>query len=681
MINTQRIEELRRLIDRADDAYYTTGNAIFEDAKYDALKAELKTLNPSDARLVSVGSAIKSSILQKTKHTVPMGSLGKCMNEQEWKDWLRNSGLASADFHASLKMDGGSFSLEFRDGRLVSAISRGDGLVGEDVTANAINFKNVPTYVTRNGKLFSGFVRGEVVLLNEDWEKVDPTKDSNPRNLAVGIARRKDGSQSEYLSFYAFRAFDATGTIISLGETIVSQQLESMGFTVAPYTYGNADYVWKFFTKTQTERSKLDFWIDGVVVKLDAIPTQLSMGESGGCPKGQIAIKFDAEGETSVLRGVTLQVGHTGAICPVANFDPVRIGGTTITNATLCNWENISTLDVAIGDKIAVIKAGDIIPRIMEVVEKGKNRKPIPEPTECPVCGGKVGRRQNTSGEESAVIYCQNDDCPAVITGRIDKYLSSLDIQGVGTNLIESLVKDLGVNDASDLYLLRNQRNQLASLILSGKVRLGEKRADKFLEEIEKRRTITLSEFLGSLGIFGLGKRRVTLIQQALPGELDTLNDWFTDVLVKNAAQAGVKNMAQGIHDELVKNKTYIYKFIKNGLVIGQPQPKAQLKAGAFLICITGALSKPKSVFQKMIEDAGHGYTDTFSKTVTHLVAADPDSGSSKLEKAKKAGTKVIGEADLIKLVGGSQNLVTTILNSNTPAKNPATNYDNPWFN
>jgi DNA ligase (NAD+) len=264
------------------------------------------------------------------------------------------------------------------------------------------------------------------------------------------------------------------------------------------------------------------------------------------------------------------------------------------------------------------------------------------------------------------------------VTGRIDKYLSSLDIQGVGTNLIESLVNDLGLKDASDLYILHKKRTQLADLILSGKVRLGEKRADKFLGEIEKRRTITISEFLGSLGIFGLGKRRVTLIQDALPGKMDTLDDWFSDVLVKNASQAGVKNMAQGIHDELVKQKDYIMKFIKNGLVIGQPAPKAQLKPGAFLVCITGALSKPKSFFQAMVENAGHGYTDTFSKTVTHLVAADPDSGSSKLEKAKKAGTKVISEDELVKLVGGNMTATPTVVTS-VPTKK-ATNTDNPWF-
>jgi len=673
-----KLEELQSIIDKADSAYYTTGQSIMEDARYDKLKDDLKRLNPSDARLITVGSTIKDNILKKVKHNIPMGSLSKSTNEQEWKSWLKNNGFQVNDqFHVSLKMDGGSFSVEYRDGRLVSAISRGDGLVGEDITANAINFKNLPKVAKLNDKLFSGFVRGEVVLLNEDWEKVDSNKESNPRNLAVGIARRKDGTQSEYLSFYAFRAFNNDGDTITNHETSMSRELEKMGFTVAPYDYGNAEAVWNFFQETAVKRSKLNFWIDGIVAKVDDIKKQLVMGESGGCPKLQNAIKFDAEGEKTILRGVTLQVGHTGAIVPVANFDPVRIGGTTVTNATLCNWENIETLDVAIGDEIFVIKAGDIIPRIMEVTKQSKNRQEIARPTKCPVCSGKVGHRTNTSGEESAVIYCLNDNCPSVITGRIDKYLSSLDIQGVGTNLIQSLVDDLGVKDASDLYILHLKRTQLADLILSGKVRLGEKRADKFLAEIEKRRTITLSEFLGSLGIFGLGKRRVALIQQALPGKMDTLDDWFSDVLVKNATQAGVKNMAQGIHDELVKNKDYITKFITNGLVIGQPAPKAQLKAGAFLICITGALSAPKAKFQSLIESAGHGYTDAFSKSLTHLVAADKNGDSSKLEKARKYGITIIDESELIKLIG---NVVVLTPTKPTKSTKSVSNDNNPWF-
>lgn len=629
-----------------------------EDTKYDKLKNELKQINPSDVRLFTVGSTIKDNILRKVKHSIPMGSLSKSTNEQEWGDWLRNSitkaGVDSDElFHASYKMDGGSFSLTYKEGRLIEAISRGDGIIGEDVTSNAFNFKGVPSVVSYNGKLFSGFVRGEVVLTNEDWETVDPTKDSNPRNLAVGIARRKDGSQSEFLTFYAFRMFNSDGDVLGNTQDNMFKLLSKAGFKTVESKIGNSAEIWNWYLEIGKIRSTINYWIDGITVFLNNLELQNSLGESSNCPKGAVAIKFEAEGAESVLRGVTLQVGHTGAIVPVANFDPVRIGGTTVTNATLCNWDNIETLGVAIGDKISVIKAGDIIPRIMEVTEKGKNRQTISVPKRCPVCNSdEIGYRTNISGEASAVIYCMNSEkCPAQITGKIDKYLSSLDIQGVGTTLIESLVNDLGVEDPSDLYILSNKRNQMADLILSGKVRLGEKRADKFLAEIEKRRTITLSEFLGSLGVFGLGKRRVALIQEALVGKMDTLEDWFSNTLINNAAEAGVKNMAQGVHDELVNQKDYIMKFIKNGLVISQPQPKQQLKAGSFIICITGALSQPKAIFQKMIEAAGHGYADSFSKSVTHLVAADPNSGSAKLEKAKKNGTKVISEAELVKLV------------------------------
>jgi DNA ligase (NAD+) len=244
-----------------------------------------------------------------------------------------------------------------------------------------------------------------------------------------------------------------------------------------------------------------------------------------------------------------------------------------------------------------------------------------------------------------------NENCPAVITGRIDRYLTSLDILGIGENLIQSIVAKMGIEDPSDLYLLRWRKTELANLVLSGGVKLGEKRAERLIEEIEKKKELTISEFLGSLNIFGLGKRRVALIQEKLPGELDTLEDWFTDKLIKNADQCGVKNMAQGIYDELLKKRDYIQRFIDNGVVITKPKPKQQLKAGASIFCITGALTYPKSYYQNLIENAGHGYSDSLSKIVTHLVAADPNSGSNKLEKAKKAGTNVISEAELLAMI------------------------------
>jgi DNA ligase (NAD+) len=191
----------------------------------------------------------------------------------------------------------------------------------------------------------------------------------------------------------------------------------------------------------------------------------------------------------------------------------------------------------------------------------------------------------------------------------------------------------------------------LANIQLSGKVRLGEKRTERFIEEIEKKRNLSLSDFLGSLGIFGLGKRRVALIQEALPGQLDNLSDWFTNILVEKATEAGVPNIAQRIHDDIVKQKKSIMKFIENGVVIIKPQPKKELKKGAFVFCITGALSSPKAKFKELIENSGHGYTDTFNKSVTHLIAADINSGSAKLEKAKKQGINVINEKELMDIL------------------------------
>jgi DNA ligase (NAD+) len=241
-----------------------------------------------------------------------------------------------------------------------------------------------------------------------------------------------------------------------------------------------------------------------------------------------------------------------------------------------------------------------------------------------------------------------------VVIGRIEKYVKSLDIQGVGSNVVESIVRDMGVTDASDLYVLNTQINDLSNLKLTGGTTLGLKRAQKILDEIDKKRELTLSDFLGSLGIFGLGKRRVTIIQNAVPGKLDTLNDWFTDTLVTNATEAGVPNIAQRIHDELVEQETTIRNYIKNGVVIKAPLPKYQARQGAHVICITGQLSKPKAFFADLIHQRGDVYADSFSKSVTHLVAADINSGSGKLKKAEKAGVKVISEPDLLTLLRSS---------------------------
>lgn len=653
-----RLAEIQKQIDEADYAYYTLGEALIEDALYDKIRDELKSLNPSDPRLTRVGASSRDAILSKRKHGIPMGSQEKAKNKTEFEDWLRNTIKdPAAIYHASYKMDGGSVSFEYKDGNMIFAVTRGDGLIGDDITANAHKFKNLPqTNVKIKGKLFTGFVRGEIILDAEDWAVVDPDHTSNPRNLAVGISRRKDGEDSDLIQVFAFGIFDTDGHPLGQTEVEQSQFLEKKAkFTVAPYMTGIATEVWSWYEKTATLRSSLSFWIDGLVVKLDSVEKQLSLGSSGNRPKGQIAIKFEAEGAVSTLRKVNLTVGYTGCVCPVAEFDPVQVGGTTLENANLCNWNNIRRLDIAVGDKMFVIKAGDIIPRIMSVTEKGKTRIEIPEPCACPVCAGTLSRKENIDGEESAAIYCFNPQCPAKVPGYIDKFLTSLDILGLGEKGIPSLVKELNLKDTSEIFALHQRQAELADIKLSGKTRFGEKRAGKFLASIESRKKLTLPEFLGALGIFGLGKRRVILVQTAMPGEFDTLTDWQNGKLAKYASNIGLPNTGARIQADIIAIKPRIDGFLANGLQLVKPEPKPLARAGAFVICITGELSQPKSHFWKLITESGNIPAEDYSKAVTHLVAADPNGSSKKLEKARKSGVPVLSENELINLLNNKE--------------------------
>jgi DNA ligase (NAD+) len=649
------LKELQEKIDQADIDYYTLGKSRVDDSVYDKWRDALSKLSPNDIRVARVGASVRDTILSKVKHCIPMGSQFKAMNEAEYRKWINTAGRDLV-YHASHKMDGGSFSFEYQEGRLISAVSRGDGLEGEDVTANALKFQGLPKIVT-TGRLcrsFTGFVRGEVVLRLEDWRRVDPDQTSNPRNMSIGIARRKSGQDSELLTVYAFNIFDMAGQCLSDTEESAFALLRGWGFTTVPYFVGTADAVWLWFNSVKEERPALSYWIDGIIVRANSLSVQQELGVTDNRPKGQIAVKFEAEGAETVLRQVELSVGHTGAIIPTAIFDPVRVGGTTVSRATLCNWENINTLGVGVGDKVRVVKAGDIIPQITEVVEKNF-RGNIPEPTQCPSCAGPVRRQLNTGGDDTTAIYCQNPNCPGKLFGKIERFIQSLNILGGGEELIQALITDLNVVDAADLYSLKNRRDALVNLKLNGKTRLGEKRADRFLAEIEKVRKLTLSAFLGSLGIAGLGKRRVALMQAAVGGKLDTLEDWFSGKLLDMAQEAGVPGMAERIQKDLQANRSLIEKFKTEGVMIVKDAKSEPIKAGACVICITGALSKPKAYFWDLIQKAGHVATDDFSKSVTHLVAADSSGTSGKLQKARKAGIPIWSEADLMKLVGSGE--------------------------
>jgi DNA ligase (NAD+) len=645
-----RLSTVRELIDRADHAYYTTGLALMEDSVYDSLKDELHRAAPDDIRLKRVGAPIPAeSVLEKRSHRIPMGSQRKAMNQTELQDWAANHPVGT-NYHANLKNDGGSASFEIVNGSLFRAITRGDGEVGEDITANARRFQGIPAKVMRNGRPFSGTIRGEVILAIPDWRKADPEQTTNPRNLATGIARRKDGSEAELLTVIAFRAYDENDVEIGVTEAAMESELKAMGFLVGESLVGSLDQVWAFVEAVEAKRPSLPYWIDGIVVKIDDVAQQKALGVVDGRPKGQVAVKFEAQGEVTVLTKVELTVGHTGAIIPTAVFEPVTIGGTTVSRALLCNWTEIAALDVAIGDRIKVEKRGDIIPKVNMVVERVSGRVPIPEPTTCPVCGSPAARKSNVGGEETALHFCLNEDCHARAVGKIDRWLTSLEILGIGSEVLTSLVEQMDVHDAADLYVLHERKNELAAVTTNG-IRFGERRATKLLEEIEKTRVLTLEQVIGSLGIDALGKRRVEIIRQSVPGMMDSLATWLDGTLAKHAEAAGVPNVAARIVADLEKKRPLVEKLLRNGVLVREEAAAAKVSADAPSFCFTGKSSRPRAEMQSLVQAKGWGVKDDVSKGLTFLVLADPNSTSSKAVKARKLGTKCISEEEFFAMI------------------------------
>jgi DNA ligase (NAD+) len=662
------IQELRSLILKAKHAYYYSGEPIMSDAEYDALEDQLRQMVPEDPVLALVGSPIPAdTILTKARHSIPMGSQSKVNSEAEFMAWAQKS--EGSAIHASLKGDGASAAAYYQQGRLVQAISRGDGTIGEDITANAMRFKGVPAWVGSEGQGFTGAVRFEVILTVDEWTAIDPSRSKNPRNAGNGIMGRKNGHQSDRLTAYAF---DIDETVRGESyrfatEAEKAQRLIQLGFNLIPQRLcSTTEEAVAYFRETAEQREAVPFWIDGVVLKMNDLGLQERMGVTSGRPKGQVAWKFDSSGAETVLTGVVISGGHTGAIVPTGQLRPVEIGGTTVSSVSLVNFDEIARLNLAVGDSVWVIKANDIIPKVVRVTHRPEHRQPILAPQSCPFCGGEVGRRINTGGDEGVILDCRNAACPKKSSGKINRWISSLDILGIGDVVLESMLEQLQIEDAADLYTLKDRFNELANLVTHAErdLRLGEKRANNILEAIEAKRVLTLSEFLGSLGLEHLGKRRVEIMIRAAQGELDTLDDWRIGKLRDPhvAELAGAPNIAAPIQDGIDAMAAVIDKLLANGVEVLTPQEDLHGSAESEeaqrpTVCISGKLpsGKKKADYQEPLRAAGYELVDEVSKDLRYLVLADAASTSSKAVKARKLGVRVISEEELVGLLLSSR--------------------------
>lgn len=438
--------DLRGLYVRAMQSYHTAGNSPLSDAQFDDLKREIRRQSPQDPVLKLVGApAPAKSHLKKAKHAIHMGSV--CNSDRHGTDYdegVRNwFAKMNRTAIATLKVDGLSVAVRYEKGQFVRAITRGNGIEGEDISANVLRMGDVP-FIT--SQYFTGWVRGELVIYRTEWESLKKTTIdfTTARNAAAGISRRKDGEHAERCRLVAHDLVPDHERIVTFMKRM--DTLNWLGFKTP-----NAQYITDAITLQRhldaiiAHRDDCVYEIDGVVFTVDDTATLDSLGIDGeACYRGQVAWKFAAMTAQTELIDVKLTVGHTGAINPTAALAPCTIGGVCVTSASLCNFDEIKRLGVAIGDTVTVSRQGDVIPKVLGISVKkwvGNDRRAfeILLPAKCPVCEGSVGYRKNVGGDEGVILYCQNDECDAKATGKLKRWIKSLDMRGIGDEVLNAL--------------------------------------------------------------------------------------------------------------------------------------------------------------------------------------------------------------------------------------------------
>jgi DNA ligase (NAD+) len=630
---------------------------------------ELKRLEADHPKLITpdsptqrVGGKPREGFV-KAKHSSPMLSLDNAYSEEELRDWERRvhelSGRTDIEYMCELKLDGMSLALVYHDGRLERGITRGDGNVGEDVTLNVRTVRSVPLSVAKDKLKKAGIpadfeVRGEMLMplaafrkLNEERERQGLAVFANPRNFTAGTVRQLDPSitAQRRMNYFAY-------LLLKDGRTYFDRQskamdaMEAAGFKVNPNRKlaKNLGEVWKFIQSWEHKRESLPYEIDGIVIKVDRTAWQQELGFTGKAPRWAIAYKYAARGAVTQIENIVPQVGRTGKLTPVAWLKPVPIGGTTVSRATLHNLDEIERLGVKIGDWVEVERGGDVIPKVVKVVEDDKDRprgnQQFEMPDHCPVCGGNVVR---TEGE--ADHRCVNANCPAKLQGTILHFASRhvMDIDGLGEVLVNQLTERGLVKNVADLYKLT--KDDLLQL-----ERMGEKSAENVLAEIEASKKLPLERVIYGLGIRFVGERTAQFLAEHF-GSLDAVMKASAEELeeVNEVGPRIAESIVEFFADE--HNRKLIGDLRKAGLTFtGQKKEKGTKLAGKTFV-LTGTLSRhTRDEAKKMIEDAGGRVSGSVSKKTDYVVAGS-DAGS-KLDKARELGVSVIGEEELEGLVG-----------------------------
>jgi DNA ligase (NAD+) len=663
----RQINALRDEIRRHEDLYYLEDNPEISDQQYDALIEKLRKLEDKHPELITPDSPTQrvggrpAEGFAEFVHRRPMLSLDNSYNIDELRAFDARCRKLARDrpieYVAELKIDGLSLSIHYADGVFVRGVTRGDGFRGEDVTSNVRTIRTIPLKLRDQAKAVAREieVRGEAYLSRTVFEKINQEREdaseprfANPRNAAAGTLRQLDPAITarRRLGMFAYDALAGERKAFATHWEALNW-LETAGFRVNPHRAlcDSIDCVIDFCNEMEAKRDQLDYEIDGLVVKINSAAMQEDFGATGKAPRWAIAYKYPARQATTRVNDILVSVGRTGALTPVAMLEPVPLGGVTVSRSTLHNEDEIRRLGLKIGDWVLIERGGDVIPKVLKVVESKRTgkEKPFKMPTECPVCGGRVSRP-----EGEAVLRCIAADCPAQLIGRLLHFASrrAMRIEGLGFALADQLIEKKLVRDVADLYSLT--LDDLVSL-----ERMAKKSATNVLDQIEASKSRDLSNLIYGLGIRHVGERTAGILAREF-GSLERLFEATVEEL-DNVHEIGL-TMAESIRDWFADsgNARLCQRLREAGVRTELEKTTAKTEPQTFagkVFVLTGSLpTMTRDEATVLIEARGGRVTSSVSKK-TDFVLAGADPGS-KFDKANQLGVKVIDEEEFRMMLG-----------------------------
>ena len=664
MNEENRILFLRKELEKYSIEYYVYDNPSVSDQEYDRLMQELMTLEEKHPEMYDANSPSQRIIgqvlegFEKVRHDSQMLSLGNVFNYEEIEEFVTRiqGSVKDAEFVVECKYDGLAMSLIYENGSFVRAVTRGDGLVGEDVSANIKTIQSIPMHIPERRHVE---VRGEVYMpkksfeeLNERQKKNNQALFANPRNAAAGSIRQLDSgvcaSRKLDAYWYYFQNAQDFG-ILTQQEAL--DRMRSLNFKVNPLykVCKNTKEIWEFIQSIQEKRNDLPYEIDGMVIKLNSLSDQRTLGSTAKVPRYATAYKFPAERVQTRLLDIVITVGRTGKITPNAVLEPIRIAGTTVSAAQLHNEDMILSKDLRINDIVVVQKAGEIIPEVVSSVKERRDGSQVPYvyPTHCPVCGSRLVRL-----EGEAAHYCINQDCPARVVESMIHFASrdAMDIDTLGDKKIEQLHEFGFLNSIEDIYFLHEHREELLE-----KRGYQKKSVDKMLETIETSKKQPLALLLYGLGIRQVGKKAAAILANYF-GSMDALmkSDVDTLVSINDIGPITAQSIVEFFKDE--SNQKLIQTLKEQGL--NMIQEKQEIKASRFTnktVVLTGTLEHyTRNEAKEILENLGANVSGSVSKKTDYVIYGT--AAGSKLAKAQNLGVATMSEEEFVEEVENAQN-------------------------